>query len=151
MCFSNKWLQRTTVLYLILAQEKKKREKKSTIHAPEGDERQRSVVTQSWLRWHTSPDNARRTDKPTGQERHSRATPSATWMSCFLSVSLQEKLRGSLWRSEAWPQNYSLSCWCHIAAPPPLPHFILTIQFFSMEFIPSLLTTYLDESISWCL
>ena len=35
------------MLYLELGQEHLKRKKKSTIHAPEGDERQRSMVTQS--------------------------------------------------------------------------------------------------------
>lgn len=46
-----------------------------------------------------------RTDKPTGQERHSWANLAATWMSCFLSVSLEGVLRGNLWRSNAWAQT----------------------------------------------
>ena len=53
------WLQGTMMLYLKLGQKNLKRKKKSTIHAPEGDERQRSMVIQSWWLWHTSSDDAR--------------------------------------------------------------------------------------------
>ena len=53
-----------------------------------------------------------RTDKPTGQERHSWANAAATWMSCFLSISLEGMLRGNLWRSDAWAQTN----FCHVGA-----------------------------------